>query len=93
MMSSVPLLLPKRKSMKIKRFPARAAGLLLPLILSILMTFVVSAVATMTTMGPAPGFLGKWMSAWSLSWLIAFPTLLCALPLARRIVLSLVERA
>ncbi|TRL38050.1 DUF2798 domain-containing protein [Rhizobium straminoryzae] len=79
--------------MKIKRLPARTASLLMPFILSILMTFVVSAVATMTNMGPAPGFLGKWMSAWGLSWLIAFPTLLLALPLARRIVLSLVERA
>lgn len=77
--------------MKIKRLPARAAGLLMPLVLSIIMTFVVSAVATITNLGIGPHFLGNWMSAWILSWLIAFPTLLCALPIARRVVMSMVR--
>ncbi|MGE6741702.1 DUF2798 domain-containing protein [Allorhizobium pseudoryzae] len=77
--------------MTIKRLPARAAGLLMPFILSILMTLVVSAVVTLTNVGLAPGFLGKWLSAWGLSWLIAFPTLLCALPVTRRAVKALVE--
>lgn len=79
--------------MTMKRLPARAAGLLLPFILSILMTFVVSAVATLTNTGPGADFLGKWMHAWGLSWIIAFPTLLCALPVTRRAVKALVEPA
>ncbi len=77
--------------MTIKRLPARSAGLLMPFILSILMTLVVSAVATLSNMGLNTGFFGKWMSAWGLSWLIAFPTLLCALPVTRRVVKALVE--
>jgi len=31
------------------------------------------------------------MSAWAWSWVIAFPTLLVALPLARRLAASLVQ--
>lgn len=79
--------------MTLKRLPARTAGLLMPLILSILMTFVVSAVVTLTNVGLTNDVLGKWMSAWGLSWVIAFPTLLCALPVARRAVKALVEPA
>ncbi|MDO1582385.1 DUF2798 domain-containing protein [Rhizobium oryzicola] len=75
------------------RFPAHYAGILMPLVLSILMTFVVSGVATLKNLGPAPGFVTGWMSAWGISWLIAFPTLLCALPVTRRIVQALVKPA
>lgn len=79
--------------MKITRLPASYAGVLMPLILSILMTLVVSAVATMKNLGIDQGFFSHWMSAWGLSWLIAFPTLLCALPIARRLVMAMVRPA
>ncbi|MFO1105017.1 MAG: DUF2798 domain-containing protein [Amaricoccus sp.] len=68
------------------RLPARYATIVMPLILSILMTFVVSAIATLRNLGLDPSFLGHWMQAWGLSWLVAFPTLLCILPLVRRLV-------
>lgn len=77
--------------MKIARLPARYAGILMPLVLSILMTSVVSAVATIKNLGIDQGFIGHWMSAWGLSWLIAFPTLLCALPITRRLVMTMVR--
>jgi len=32
-----------------------------------------------------------WLHAWGLSWLVAFPVLLCVLPLVRRIVMALVQ--
>jgi len=32
-----------------------------------------------------------WIGAWSLSWLIAFPTLLVLLPAVRRLVSAIVE--
>ncbi len=69
-----------------KKLPARYAGIVMPFVLSILMTFVVSLVATLRTIGLVPGFGGLWMSAWALSWVIAFPTLLLVLPLVRKIV-------
>ncbi|MGA0562119.1 DUF2798 domain-containing protein [Ancylobacter sp. VNQ12] len=73
------------------RLPARYAGILMPFVLSVLMTFVVSAIATLRSLGPGPDFLSTWPTAWGLSWLVAFPTLLLVLPLVRRIVGLLVE--
>lgn len=74
------------------KLPAAYATLVMPLLLSILMTFVVSAVATLRSIGLAPGFFYIWLSAWGLSWIIAFPTLLLALPLVRRATAALVMR-
>ncbi|RKL20531.1 hypothetical protein BFJ72_g15036 [Fusarium proliferatum] len=74
------------------KLPAAYATLVMPLLLSILMTFVVSAVSTLRSIGLAPGFLYIWLSAWALSWIIAFPTLLFALPLVRRATAALVMR-
>lgn len=73
------------------RLPARYGALLMPLALSILMTFIVSAIATLRSLGATPAFLAAWPQAWLLSWLAAFPTLLVVLPLVRRIVALVVE--
>ncbi|WP_207457115.1 DUF2798 domain-containing protein [Azospirillum sp. SYSU D00513] len=74
-----------------RKLPARYNGIVMPFVLSILMTFVVSGVSTIKTLGLAPDLLGQWMSAWGLSWLVAFPTLLLVLPAVRRIVAALVH--
>ncbi|WP_406600807.1 DUF2798 domain-containing protein [Microvirga rosea] len=74
-----------------RRLPARCAGIVTPFVLSLLMTFVVSAVSTARGVGFTPGFLSLWISAWGLSWLIAFPTLLMMLPIVRRITALIVE--
>ena len=58
----------------------------MPLLLSLLMTFIVSAISTLEGLGLSPTFLPTWLAAWGISWLIAFPTLLALLPLVRRIV-------
>jgi Protein of unknown function (DUF2798) len=74
-----------------KKLPARYAGLVMPLLLSILMTAVVSLVSSWHGLGLVPGFVGLWLSAWAWSWAVAFPTLLLALPLVRRMTAALVE--
>ena len=74
-----------------RKLPARYAGLIMPLALSVLMTFVVSAIATLRSLGPGPDFLAMWPTAWALSWVVAFPTLLLVLPVVRRIVGLVVE--
>ncbi|MDG5497741.1 DUF2798 domain-containing protein [Niveispirillum sp. BGYR6] len=74
-----------------RKLPPSAATFVMPLILSILMTCVVSAVATLRNIGLVEGVAGHWLQAWGLSWLIAFPTLLLVLPLVRRIVGLLVQ--
>ncbi|RZJ43203.1 MAG: DUF2798 domain-containing protein [Brevundimonas sp.] len=55
------------------------------LLLSILMTMVVSGVSTLRGVGLSEDVLPIWLSAWGLSWLVAFPTLLLILPLVRRL--------
>lgn len=66
-----------------RKLPARYFNLVLPLILSALMTCVVSLVSTWRSVGVIDGFGRLWLSAWGLSWLVAFPLLLVVLPLAR----------
>ena len=74
-----------------RKLPARYAAIVLPLILSVMMTFIISGVATWRSIGFTPDFPKTWMSAWGLSWIVAFPTLLLVLPLVRRLVGSIVE--
>ena len=74
-----------------RKLPARYASIVMPLVLSILMTFVVSGISTLKSLGPTSDFLTTWPAAWALSWMVAFPTLLAMLPLVRRIVALVVE--
>ena len=69
-----------------RRLPARYTGVVMPFILSVLMTFVVSGISTVKALGLTAEFLQTWPSSWALSWLVAFPTLIFVLPLVRRLV-------
>lgn len=69
-----------------RRLPARYGAVVMPFILSVLMTFVVSGIATLKALGASPEMLSVWPVSWGLSWLVAFPTLLAILPLVRRLV-------
>lgn len=73
------------------RLPARWAGTVMPLILSICMSFIVSGIATLKAIGPADDFIPVWMSAWAVSWAVAFPTLLLVLPVVRKLVSVIVR--
>ena len=78
---------------KLRRLPARYAAVLMPCILSIMMTCVVSFIATLKAVGFHDGIQGLitlWLGAWPLSWLIAFPTLLLVMPVVRRVVALIV---
>ena len=76
-----------------RKLPARTAWIVMPLILSFLMTFLVSGIATVRTIGLSPDASSIWMSSWALSWVVAFPVLLLILPVVRRLVGALVEQA
>ena len=76
-----------------RKLPARYLGVVLPLIISIFMSCLVSGIATVHGTGLSADFLHTWMSAWGLSWAIAFPTLLCVLPVARWLAHVFVEAA
>jgi hypothetical protein len=66
--------------------PQRFAPLLFGFILSALMSFIVSGVATVRNSGLTEGFVSLWVGAWLASWLVAFPVVLLAAPAARRLV-------
>jgi hypothetical protein len=83
--------LPSAREIKDYRLPARWAPIVMPLILSICMSFIVSGIATLRAVGLVDHFLALWMSAWGVSWLVAFPTLLLVLPMVRRLVSFLVR--
>ena len=76
---------------QMRKLPARYAGLVMPFLLSILMTFIVSFISTLRSVGLVDHFLQIWMGSWALSWVFAFPTLLMVLPLVRRMTNMLVE--
>ncbi|WP_449256574.1 DUF2798 domain-containing protein [Bosea sp. (in: a-proteobacteria)] len=69
-----------------RRLPPRYAAVVMPFILSVLMTFVVSGISTLKALGLTPEFLQTWPVSWALSWIVAFPTLLLVLPVVRRLV-------
>ena len=71
--------------------PARFAPTLFGFILSGLMSFAVSGIATLRNAGFIDGFLDLWVSAWLPSWLFAFPVVLIVAPITRRLVVTLVK--
>lgn len=73
------------------KLPKRYGGIVMPLLLSLLMTCVVSAISLVRSQGLNPEVLAMWPSAWMLSWLVAFPVLLLVMPAVRRIVGLIVE--
>ncbi|NUF83543.1 DUF2798 domain-containing protein [Acinetobacter seifertii] len=74
-----------------RKLPNRYTSIVLPFLLSIIMTFVVSMISTLRSLGLEEFSIYVWMSAWIISWLIAFPTLLLVLPVVRKITTLLVE--
>lgn len=69
----------------------RYAPVVFGLLLSGLMSFVVSGIATVRALGLVEGFPGLWMSAWISSWAVAFPAVLVVAPVVRRIVVRMVR--
>ncbi|WP_439155366.1 DUF2798 domain-containing protein [Yoonia sp.] len=69
--------------------PARFAPVLFGFLLSGMMSFIVSGIATVRAAGLHEEFFGLWMSSWPPSWLVAFPTVLLVAPFTRRLVARL----
>jgi hypothetical protein len=77
--------------MSARKLPARWAGVLMPLLLSVFMSCIVAGIATLKSVGFNDGLLPQWMAAWAVSWLVAFPALLGLLPIVRRLVAAMVQ--
>jgi hypothetical protein len=74
-----------------RKLPARFGPIVMPFLLSLLMTCLVSLVATMRSVGLTPELISLWPGSWALSWLIAFPVTLLVLPVVRRLTSALVD--
>ncbi len=65
-------------------------AIVLPFLLSMIMTLIVSAISTVHALGLS-GIFRVWLESWLFSWVIAFPTLLVVLPFVRKLVRLVVE--
>jgi uncharacterized membrane protein len=71
--------------------PQRFAPVVFGLILSGMMSFIVSGIATIRATGLIDGLPALWAGAWIVSWAVAFPTVLVVAPVTRRVVARLVR--
>ncbi|MBL8806931.1 MAG: DUF2798 domain-containing protein [Rhodospirillales bacterium] len=71
-----------------KKLPARAGIVVVPMILA----FLMSGIATVNALGISADLPGQIVRAWALSYLIAFPTAVVVLPIVRRIAALIVEQ-
>lgn len=76
---------------RVRKLPPKAQAIVFPLILTLLMSGVVSSIATLRAIGLEPGLVPRVLQAWALSYAIAFPTALLVMPFVRRIVAAVVE--
>lgn len=69
----------------IPKLPVKWATIVIPFILSCLMSGIISFINMLRNLGWYDGFLIFWFENWMISWLIAFPFVLVLLPLVRRL--------
>ncbi len=77
-------------ALKFRKLPASAAKWVMPLLLSIFMSGLVSLLSTIHAQGLVSGLLMAWLSSWAFSWIIAFPVLLLILPVVKKLTMLLV---
>ncbi len=75
-----------------KKLPVKYMSVVMPLFLLIVMSAIVSFIATLKAIGFDGGLLGQWIQAWGISWLVAFPVLLVVLPMVRKLAGMVVEK-
>jgi len=66
--------------------PARYGPVLFSLILSGVMSLLVSGISTFRALQPHQHLVSLWAGAWLTGWLFAFPAVMLAAPLARKVV-------
>jgi Protein of unknown function (DUF2798) len=74
-----------------QKLPARYHWLVLPMVMTAIMTCVISGISIARLRGIGDGFVEAWLPSWGLSWIVAFPVLIAIMPVVRRVVGLLVE--
>ena len=75
----------------VPKLPAKYAAVVIPFILSFLMSGLISFINIIHNIGFVDHFATVWVSAWFFSWCVAFPAVLILLPIVRRITVRLVD--
>jgi hypothetical protein len=76
---------------RLRKLPASAAKWVMPLLLSIFMSGLVSLLSNLHAQGLHAGLLMAWLSSWAFSWVVAFPVLLLILPVVKKLTALIVE--
>ncbi len=90
-MTRLRLMTSRSSSFTLRKLPARTHAVIFPMILSLLMSGIVSAISTLRAIGLQSDIMLKIVQAWGLSYVVAFPAALAVMPLVRRIVGAIVE--
>ncbi|WP_092689140.1 DUF2798 domain-containing protein [Acinetobacter kyonggiensis] len=69
----------------------KSVNLLFPLILSCMMSFLITGITTLKTVGFIDNLFSVWMSAWIVAWMFAFPSVLICTPIAQKLVSLIVK--
>lgn len=75
----------------IPKLPAKWANIIVPFILSCLMSGIISFINMLRNLGWIDGFITLWLHNWMISWAFAFPIVLVLLPLVRKVTAKLVD--
>ena len=75
----------------IPKLPAKWATIVMPFILSGLMSGIISFINMLRNLGWIDGFMNLWFHNWMISWAFAFPIVLTLLPFVRKLTGKLVD--
>ncbi|CAA0251854.1 DUF2798 domain-containing protein [Acinetobacter baumannii] len=78
-------------SFNIPKLPPQALNLLVPFFLTFIMSGVISIISVIKSIGINTALIGIWLPTWLYSWMVAFPTALVVLPLAKKFSLLFVK--
>ena len=84
---------PKRSMIigSIPKLSAKWATIVMPFILSCLMSGIISLINMLRNLGWIDGFITLWFHNWMISWAIAFPIVVTLLPFVRKFTGLLVD--
>ena len=68
------------------KLPKRYAPILFGLLMSGVVALIVSGAITLLRVGAIPGWINIWLSNYALAWSVAFPSVIVAAPVTRRLV-------
>jgi hypothetical protein len=75
----------------IPKLSAKWAMVVMPFILSCLMSGIISLINMLRNLGWIDGFMNLWFHNWMISWAFAFPIVLTLLPFVRKLTGKLVD--